>query len=926
VKRTLVVFTAVLAAYMCWSLALAGPPAATAPATAPTTAPATQPAAGKVPDGASLRTAGLAKALAGDFKRGLEMLSEASRLSPGDKTAADARGLLQDYLKHLADSEAQRAAEYKQAANRVELYLLAQDYMPKLAAAKIDQKLRAKAKEAVLAYNKGSSKVASVQSAEEAAAELRTQAATDRQKAADLRREVAQLKAQSAGDNEAKIEETEALIANLEKEAKDALKKAESLAKQASQDKAESLGDLDKATAGLKEAQEMLKGDSGDYAKTFRELSASAMGIISDFRGVWEKSEAGGAAEAKRRAEKLKGIEENLAEARADISVMVDEQPWQAAMVQARIAKQLAAPADKPDEQPWYRSLVALAEARGSKAVAEARWYDAMDAYSGLNELEEDSEDYIEKVKNVQRHVRVLELYVPRAAAGGPSSRPAEQGEETWQHLVDRVDAEMVRSAISQLDLYYVTSVDYRKVAKAAMLGLRVLAETPQAAETFKGLADNEKKQKFLDAVAGELENIEKRDRVDHMDLQFALNAMIRASERSVGIPTNVIAVEFTEGLLSDLDKFSAMIWPHDVTDFHKNTMGHFVGVGIQITKEPGEPLKVVTPLADSPALKAGIRAGDIITAVDGTPTKNLNVNRVVDMIMGEKGTKVVLTIDRPGRPALIDFEVIREEISIGTVKGWRRDPGGKWRYLVDPQGTIAYVQVTQFTDKTPREISEALADINKELADKNNGKLQSLVLDLRFNPGGRLESATSVTDEFLNGGVIVTTEGRQKRPATFRAHEKGSYLGGNLIVLVNEHSASAAEIVSGAIKDRKRGVVVGGRTFGKGSVQNVIPIRNDKALLKLTTAYYYLPSGRLLHRKNGQKEWGVDPDVEIKFTPKQTRRWLEIRNKTGLLLTESTARPLDEDLKKQHDEDIQLQTAMLLLKLMQLQGAQAAA
>jgi carboxyl-terminal processing protease len=200
----------------------------------------------------------------------------------------------------------------------------------------------------------------------------------------------------------------------------------------------------------------------------------------------------------------------------------------------------------------------------------------------------------------------------------------------------------------------------------------------------------------------------------------------------------------------------------------------------------------------------------------------------------------------------------------------------------------------------------------------KDGGR--SLILDLRFNPGGLLRSAGSVSDEFISSGRIVSTRGIQQPKATeINATPGGNYTNGDLVVLINEHSASAAEIVSGALKDWRRAVIVGERSYGKGSVQNVIPIPRHKAYLKLTTAYYYLPSGRCLHRRNGDKVWGVDPDVRVLITPRQMRRWLDIRRKTDLL-QDGQSGQLDSDLADQYKADVQLNTAVTILKLMRLQ------
>jgi carboxyl-terminal processing protease len=379
--------------------------------------------------------------------------------------------------------------------------------------------------------------------------------------------------------------------------------------------------------------------------------------------------------------------------------------------------------------------------------------------------------------------------------------------------------------------------------------------------------------------------------------------------------------VEFADGMLERLDKFSSMIWPHDVSEFQKSIRGSFVGAGIQIFKEPKEPLKVVTPIDDAPAFRAGIKRGDLILAVDGRETKDLHISKLVKLITGKRGTKVVLRIKRDGRSKPFDVTIVRQPIKIRTVKGWRRNSDGKWDYLLDPKAGVGYIRVTQFADKTASDIRTVLASLKEAGA-------KLIILDLRFNPGGRLDSAIRIADEFLSEGSIVSTKGVSSPEWVGRASSIGKSTGqfesGELAVLVNAQSASASEIVSGALQDLHRGTIIGRRTYGKGSVQKVYSLRWDPlaqspvAQMKLTTAYYYLPSKRLLHRKPGAKVWGVTPDIKVPFTPRQIRYWLDIRYNTDLL-QEVEPEELTSELNEQLRADIQLNTALMLLKLKQL-------
>jgi carboxyl-terminal processing protease len=319
-----------------------------------------------------------------------------------------------------------------------------------------------------------------------------------------------------------------------------------------------------------------------------------------------------------------------------------------------------------------------------------------------------------------------------------------------------------------------------------------------------------------------------------------------------------------------------------------------------------------VTPLLNTPAYRAGIKPGDLIVAVNGRTTEDLSIDKLVQMIMGETGTKVVLRIKRPGLLEPKDFEIVREEIHIRTVKGWSRESGGQWDYLLDPAAKIAYVRIEQFTEDTHDDVVEAL----RQMRAVAGGSL-SLVLDLRANPGGLLREAARLVNEFLRAGVIVST-GPPDEPnsaSVMNARDYGEFLHGDVVVLVNWTSASAAEIVSGALKDHHRAIIVGERTYGKASVQKVIKITDHEALLKLTTAYYKLPSGTQIHRENGKPDWGVDPDVTVRATPKQLRRWNAVRRKIEVIqdLDPDEAR---QDVIRQYETDMPLQTAILLLKL----------
>ncbi|MCC6676263.1 MAG: S41 family peptidase [Phycisphaerales bacterium] len=302
-------------------------------------------------------------------------------------------------------------------------------------------------------------------------------------------------------------------------------------------------------------------------------------------------------------------------------------------------------------------------------------------------------------------------------------------------------------------------------------------------------------------------------------------------------------------------DPYTVYVPPKEKRNFDKELTGEYVGIGAQVIQEDGW-LKVVSPLEDSPALQAGLMADDKIIEIEGKTTLKVPVDDCIAMLQGEPGTPVNILIDRAGEQ--IKLTIIRNHIKTKSVKGFHREEAdsARWMYLIDPARRIAYIRLSQFTPGCAEEIRAALDSVG---ADK--GELNGLVLDLRFNPGGLLSEAIMIADLFLNDGVIVSTRGRASVHAEeiAKAHEPGTYPDFPIAVLVNGSSASASEVLSGALVENNRCVVVGTRSFGKGSVQTLQNLENGGEL-KVTEQGYYLPSGRSIQRKDDKAEWGVDP------------------------------------------------------------------
>ena len=847
------------------------------PATAPSTQARQDPA-----------LAGLQHALAGQFNTGLAELAKAAKVRPQDIDLQGAVKVLDSYVAAMAKADAERKNEYGIAVAQVRRSMLVLEHQPAMAKSGLNKKLHDK----VFGPANGNTLASTQPATAPATVPTTGPAATSPAE-----------KSMVAAFNRAGT--SDALEGANEDGAADALRK-------------KTIAALSETVTELEDAASLLEGDQSEFGKTFRGLAAKAKEQLTGYSKAWASAKLDTAKDRMAAAKSLRKLEDDLADAMGNVESMVTDKPLLVALAQATLATMLATPAEREQVsgEDWYKQLVAKAEEMGKEHQATNEWLEARSIYASLGELAPDNETYKDLGKKVQRHVRMLRLYGQAKPEAATAVGADEDADPTWKDLVEGVDVEMVRTAISKLDENYVEPPDYRKLAVGGLTAVKILAQTPQAKASFAKLGDDGKRASFVEAIDGLIDHVTKKDRVDHVDLQIFLNNIVRASDRSVEVPAAVLSVEYADGLLEELDRFSSMVWPYELLDFKKSTMGNFFGVGIQIGKEPNEPLKVVSPLEDSPAYKAGIKSGDLILAVDGLRTEKLNVDSLVKKISGPKDTKVVLTIKRPGMPPM-EVPLVREEIKIKTVKGWQRSNGGNWDYVIDHDAKIGYVRITQFTDPT---IEELTAQLEKM---KNEG-VKSLIVDLRFNPGGLLRSAHDVADEFLSQGRVVSTKGRQAKEAKYDADASGFFLEGDLVVLVNQFSASAAEIVAGALKDAGRATIVGQRSYGKGSVQHVIGINNNKAVLKATTAYYYLPSGRCLHRKNGDKEWGVDPDVSVSITPRQTKRWLDIRRKTDIL-SDADAAHLKAEMSEQLDADVQLKTAIVMLKLKQLQRSQEA-
>ena len=296
-------------------------------------------------------------------------------------------------------------------------------------------------------------------------------------------------------------------------------------------------------------------------------------------------------------------------------------------------------------------------------------------------------------------------------------------------------------------------------------------------------------------------------------------------------------------GMLAGLDPHSSYMDPKSFRDMQVQTRGEFGGLGIEVTMEDGL-IKVVTPIDDTPAAKAGVQANDLITKLDEDQVQGLTLNQAVEKMRGPVNTKIKLTIQRKGADKPLELTLTRDVIRVRAVRS-------------DVKGDdVGYIRMTQFNEQTTDGLKKAIVDINAKIS---KDKLKGYILDLRNNPGGLLDQAISVSDAFLEKGELVSPRGRNAEETQRFNARAGDLTGGKpVIVLINGGSASASEIVAGALQDHRRVTVIGTRSFGKGSVQTIIPLGSGNGALRLTTARYYTPSGRSIQAK------GITPDIEV--------------------------------------------------------------
>jgi carboxyl-terminal processing protease len=574
------------------------------------------------------------------------------------------------------------------------------------------------------------------------------------------------------------------------------------------------------------------------------------------------------------------------------------------------------------------------------------KWLEAyINCYYWLKAIDPKNEGYSDYAE---------QLLDKAAIAASFEDNPCETREERFRG----VKKEMFIRTIIYLDLHYVSVINYTQMARQAIEQCKLLGEVVGTSSRFSRNSRSEdtvsKKTELevLDEKTLELSEFLSEqgsflppDSTELAAWSVSLGALLdevnsawdgpaglgkrkflevfekvlKLNDATVDLPQEVVIAQFVDSALSSLDPYTVIVWPRQVQDFEKMMTNEFTGIGIEISKQKGL-LTVASLLPDTPAYKSGLDAEDVIEAVDGVKTKDMSLSCAVRKITGPKGTKVTLTIKRPGEEETKEITITRDRIIVPTVRGWQRADGGKWLYMIDQAERIGYVRLTSFSAGTASDLEEVLLELESE-------GLRGLILDLRSNSGGLLDSAVAVVDKFIEEGLIVKRQqGFGGRAIPEMAHKKKTHPNYPLVILVNSGSASASEIVAGALADEKyeRAILVGTRTHGKGSVQGITSYPLGGAQLKYTMAHYHLPSDQRVEsreamKKQGREDWGVGPDVEVKLRSDELKKMIDVQRDNDVLVQANHDYLNDKPRKHTVEEtlaaDPQLEVGLLIVR-----------
>ena len=540
-----------------------------------------------------------------------------------------------------------------------------------------------------------------------------------------------------------------------------------------------------------------------------------------------------------------------------------------------------------------------------------------------------------DKLENLSLHVSLLRQYAPkhfhsliveRALILGdePPEEYNPQAGDNWEDRINDIDERMLIRALTTAVQEHIDGISWNELIQGGLEAALKLGDVAVLQETFEKVADPVLQKEWISSVQDELDSSEEylRHIPGKKVLTQIITRLLNSNQQAMQLPEGLILREFGDGAMSKLDKYSAIIWPNEYRRFQQQTEGSFVGVGIVIRENPKGEVMVVNPIEGSPAYYGGVQPDDVIIGVNGKSASGWSLNDAVDRITGPSGTGVTMTVRRESSETPVDIALTRQQIKLHSVQGWWKkgiDEEGlpEWDWFVDEENKIGYIKLTGFSEESYSDMLSAIRVMQSQ------GQPNGLILDLRYNPGGLLPTARRIANLFVPTGTIVSGEAANgKELFRMSAIPNRAFLADwPVVILINQGSASASEIVSGCVQAHDAGIIVGQRSWGKGSVQTVHQI-SEEANVKLTTQIYRLPSpdfgkslGRLVHKRRGSLDWGVVPDVEVNMSPEQITNSISLRQKADMILLDSEEERPDINDLITTGLDPQLETALLLLR-----------
>jgi len=568
---------------------------------------------------------------------------------------------------------------------------------------------------------------------------------------------------------------------------------------------------------------------------------------------------------------------------------------------------------------PILVQAVAKAKAKAAEFESSGQWLDAYTVcYGKLARIYQNSEEYTDHADQLLTKADIRTFL---------QDSPCQTCKERYAGI----EKQMFIDAFEILDSSYINIIDYRRIAVKGIERCELLVEVMNKLDESNEYKITDSQYavwlEALGEITGRVDSLQTDMGKDELLNVFnGVLAINRSYRTHAPLPTILLVSQFAKGAMSGLDPYTVIYWPSQVKDFERSITNQFSGIGIKFSKKDGLA-KVESVLPDTPAYKSGLQAGDTIMEVGGVETKDISSDCVVKKITGPEGTKVMLTVRHSDEDKARDITLPRARITVPSVHGWQQAETGKWLYMLEGADKIGYIRISSFNSRTADDFENVLTRLEAN-------RLKGLILDLRSNPGGLLTAAVEIADKFITEGLLLRTQPRFGMAKYISAHQAGTHADFPVVVLINQSTASASEILAGVLQDQKynRATLIGERSYGKGSVQSITSYCGDGAKLKYTMAYYHLPSGqrvesRYLMKESGRTDWGILPSVNVQLQTSELQEIARVQ-KSNEFATATGKHDVPDTTDRYSsqetiDTDPQLAVGVLVLKSKMIQASQ---